>query len=172
MSLPSRHMLIGMTLGAVSAMALAAVGPGMVIETFADGIVNAGAAPAFDSSKLVKFEGSDYQIQAEDWVSQEPISSQRIKKIEAGRVSYVTIATTATGTYSSDAMFSKNVQYPGIDVSEVPSAGNPFSALNGRKWFSFSSRNGHSFFDMSSGDVRITSWGKTTCVSGKGFRIC
>ncbi|HLV82752.1 MAG TPA: hypothetical protein VKY62_03135, partial [Devosia sp.] len=89
MDLPNRHMLLGMTLGAVCASALAVTGPGIVIESFADEMVQSVFAPGFDTAKLVKFEGRQYQIQSEDWVSQDPISSQVVKKIEAGRVTYV-----------------------------------------------------------------------------------
>lgn len=172
MDLPNRHALLGMTLGAVSAMALATVGPGMVIQTFADGMLNAVAAPDFDTSKLVKFEGRDYQIQSEDWVSQDPVSSHVIKKVEGGRVSYVIIATTATGTYSSDAMFSNNAQYPGIAVTEMPSRNGSFSYWGSRSWFSFSSRSGRSFLYLWSGDTRVTTYGNATCVSGENYWVC
>ena len=171
MNLPTRHMLLGMTLGAISAMALATVGPGMVIETFADGMDQV-VAPGFDTSRLVKFEGRRYQVQAEDWVSQEPLSTQRVKKVEGGRVSYVTIATTATGTYSSDALYSKNVQYPGIAVDEVTRDGNRFSSWRNGTWVSFSSWSGNSFVHVRSGGTSVSTWGNRTCVSGKGFRVC
>jgi len=172
MNLPTRDALLGMTLGAVSAMVLATVGPGMVIQTFADGMMNAVVAPGFDTSKLVKFEGRRYQVQTEDWVSQDATNSQMVKKIEGGRVSYVTIATTPTGTYSSDAMFSRNVQYPGIAVEEAPPRGGSFSYWGGSKWFSFSSRAARSFLYLRSGDTRILTYGNTTCVSGKSFWVC
>lgn len=172
MDLPNRHMLLGMTLGAVCASALAVTGPGIVIESFADEMVQSVFAPGFDTTKLVKFEGRQYQIQSEDWVSQDPISSQVVKKIEAGRVTYVTIANTATGTYSSDAMFSKNVQYPGIALDEVPPSRNRFSFWSGGQWHGFTSRLGQSFFYIRSGTTRVTQWGDTTCVSGKDYTVC
>ena len=173
MDLPDRHMLLGMTLGALSAMALATVGPGMVIETFADGLVRpAVVAPGFDTSRLVRIEDRHYQVQAEPWVSQDPTSSQVVKKIEGGRVSLVTIATTATGTYSSDGLYSSHVQYPGIAVTEVAPDGRPFSSWQNNGWFSFSSRGGNSFYSLRAGDVRVTKWGSTTCLSGRNFRVC
>ena len=172
MDLPDRHMLIGMTLGSLCAMAVAAIGPGMVVETFADGIINPVTAPGFDTSRLVKFEGRQYQVEAEDWVSQDPISTQRIKKVEGGRVSYVTIATTSTGTYSSDVLYSSHAQYPGIAVEPVAWDGNRFSAWRDGKWFSFNSRSGNSFVQIRSGDTRVSVWGNTACVSGKGFEVC
>jgi len=50
----------------------------------------------------------------EDTVSTEVLSTQTVRKIEAGRTSFVTIATTSSGVYSSDALDSPNVRYPGI----------------------------------------------------------
>jgi len=141
MNLPTRHMLMGMTLGAICAMALAAIGPGFVLEAFADEM------PAgFDTDKLVKFDGRDYEIDYADWVSTDPLSSATVKKIEAGRVSYVNITTTATGTYSTDGLTSKHVQYPGIEVTEVARAPRNWIRFwtNG-DWYSFTSRAGNSF---------------------------
>ncbi|MHA6298348.1 hypothetical protein [Devosia sp. CAU 1758] len=145
MNLPTRHMLIGMTLGAVCATALAVIGPGFVLETFADEM------PAgFDTNKLVKFDGREYEIDHADWVSTDPLSSATVKKIEGGRVSYVNITTTATGTYSTDGLTSKHVLYPGIDVTEViPSRRNLVRFWSNGNWFSFSSRAGNSFLRLS-----------------------
>lgn len=50
----------------------------------------------------------------EPWVSTEAISKTTVRKIGYGRTSYVTITQTATGTYSSDAMRSPHIRYPGI----------------------------------------------------------
>ena len=172
MDLPDRHMLLGMTLGAISAMALATIGPGMVIETFADGTANSVVAPGFDTGRLVKFEDRHYRVDAEPWVSQEPDFSQVIKKIEGGRVSLVTIASTASGTYSTDALYSSHVQYPGITVTEVAPNGEPFASWRNGQWFSFSSLSGNSFFSVRTGDVRVTKWGSTTCISGRDYRVC
>lgn len=145
MNLPSRHMLMGMTLGAICATALAAIGPGYVLEAFADEM------PAgFDTDKLVKFDGRDYEVDYADWVSTDPLSSSTVKKIEAGKVTYVSITTTATGTYSTDGLTSKHVQYPGIDVTEVtPDRRNWVRFWTNGSWYSFSSRAGHSFLRLS-----------------------
>lgn len=173
MNLPDRHLLLGMTLGALCATALAFTGPGMVIDTFADEFLNEVVAPGFDASKLVFFEDRPYEVTPEEWVSEEPTSSAVVKKIEAGKVSYVTIATTATGTYSTDALFSDHVQYPGISVEELPVyPRNRFSYWSGGHWNSFTSSVGNSFFSYRSGNTRVTTWGNMTCVSGKGFSVC
>jgi len=144
MNLPTRHMLLGMTLGAICASALAAMGPGYVMEAFADEM------PAgFDTDKLVKFDDREYSVSYADWVSTDPLSTAMVKKIEAGKVSYVSITTTATGTYSSDSLTSKHVLYPGIDVQRVSSpADNWFAFWSGGKWHGFASKNGNSFIAM------------------------
>ena len=144
MNLPTRHMLLGMTLGAVCATALAAVGPGFVLEALADEM------PAgFDTDKLVKFDGRDYEVDYADWVSTDPLSSSVVKKIEAGKVTYVSITTTATGTYSTDGLTSRHVLYPGIDVTEVtPAAGNFVRFWSNGSWYDFASRAGHSFIRL------------------------
>jgi hypothetical protein len=145
MNLPTRHMLLGMTLGAACATALATVGPGMVLEAFADEM------PAgFDTSRLVKFDGRDYEVDYADWVSTDPLSSSTVKKIEGGKVTYVSITTTATGTYSTDGLTSKHVLYPGIDVTEVtPDRRNWVRFWTNGSWYRFSSRAGNSFLRLS-----------------------
>lgn len=145
MNLPTRHMLIGMTLGAVCATALAAIGPGFVLEALADEM------PAgFDTDNLVKFDGRDYQVDYADWVSTDPLSSSVVKKIEAGKVSYVSITSTATGTYSTDGLTSKHVLYPGIDVTEVAPDGHNFVRLwTSAGWYQFTSRAGNAFIRLS-----------------------
>jgi len=139
MNLPDRHLLMGMTLGAACATALAAIGPGMVIEAFADESI-----VGVDVSKLVRYEDRDYLVDYDASVSTDPLSTTRVKKVEAGKVSYVTITTTATGTYSSDAMFSKHVQYPGIDVQPVDNGSNHFAYWSNGRWSGFITRNAHS----------------------------
>ena len=174
MDLPDRHMLIGMVLGAACATALAFTGPGMVVESFADEMLDRVVAPGFDTSNLVRFEGKKYLLESEDWVATEPLATARVKKVEAGRVSYVTITTTDTGTYSSDAMFSRHVQYPGISVEELPRhrSFNRFSYWSGGHWYGFVSGASNSFLSFRSGDTRVTTWGDITCVSGKNYHTC
>lgn len=141
MNLPTRHMLMGMTLGAACATLLAFIGPGYVLETFADEMPG-----GFDTSKLVKFDGRDYEVEYADWVATDPLSSSTVKKIEGGRVSYVDITTTATGTYSTDGLTSRNVLYPGIDVTEVtPDRASWVRYWTNGRWFSFLSRAGNSY---------------------------
>jgi len=171
MNLPDRHLLLGMTLGALCATGLAAIGPGMVLQAFGDEFKTVNGV---DPSSLVRFEERDYVVNYDDWVATDPLSTTRVKKVEAGKVSYVTITTTATGTYSTDAMFSNHVQYPGISVEQAPGNDwyNRFSYWSGGSWFNFGSRAGKSFFYLRSGDTAISRRGDVTCVSGQTFRVC
>lgn len=145
MNLPTRHMLLGMTLGALCATALGAIGPGYVLEAFAD------EKPAgFDTDKLVKFGDRAYEVSYADWVSTHPLSTATVKKIEAGKVSYVSITTTATGTYSTDGLTSKHVLYPGIEVEPADTRGNWFAYWAGGHWQGFATQNGNSFIAINS----------------------
>ena len=141
MNLPDRHLLFGMTLGAVCATGLAAIGPGMVFTALADEFAPSG----IDASKLVKFEDRDYIVDYDDWVATDPLSTARVKKVEAGKVSYVSITTTATGTYSTDAMFSNHVQYPGISVTPAEPDRNVFRYWTNGRWSAFSTGTAGSF---------------------------
>lgn len=129
MNLPNRQLLLGMALGAVCATALAAIGPGMVVGAFAD-----EAPVGIDPSQLVRYENRIYSVDHDESVSLDPLSSSRVKKIEAGRVSYVTITRTSTGTYSSDALFSNHVQYPGISVEALTPPLNHFAYWQDGRW--------------------------------------
>lgn len=82
----------------------------------ADGIIST-APPAL--TMLVKFNDQNYQIASSPSVSLEPISAASIRKIGYGRVTEVNIATTSSGTYSSDGLMSPHVKYPGIEVSRA-----------------------------------------------------
>lgn len=140
MNLPDRHLLLGMTLGAICATAIAAIGPGITIEAFAD-----EAAAGFDPSKLVKYENRAYSVDYDASVATDPLSTRQIRKVEGGRVSHVTITTTASGTYSSDAMFSRHVQYPGISVTALEAGSNQFAYWSRGQWSGFVSRGANSF---------------------------
>lgn len=167
MTLPSRQALMGIAIGAICATAVAAIGPGMVMNAFAD-----EQAAGFDTSKLVKYDGRDYRIDYADGVSTDPISSSTVKKIEAGRVSYVSIVTTSTGTYSTDALTSRNIKYPGIEVTDLTPRYNSFSTWSNGQWTRISSYNGHSFISLRNNQVRVSMGPGFLCVGGKGFSAC
>ena len=50
----------------------------------------------------------------EPWVSTDVVSQRTVRKIAYGRTTFVDIATTPTGTYSSDGLASPHFRYPGI----------------------------------------------------------
>jgi hypothetical protein len=79
-------------------------------------------APLFEADDFVKMTdgGVRYTARADGTVSTEVSGTQTVKKIGFGEVSTVTIVTTPTGVYSSDAIFSPNVRYPGISVTAEP----------------------------------------------------
>lgn len=173
MNLPDRHMLLGMTLGAICATTLAFTGPGMVIETFADEFIERITPQGFDPANLVRFEGKKYYVESDESVATTPLSTALVKKVEGGHVSYVTITTTESGTYSTDAMFSDHVQYPGIEVTELPrNPHNRFSYWSGGNWYGFTSGGANSFFYYRAGRTSVSSWRGVTCVSGSNYRVC
>lgn len=170
MSLPNRQVLLGMTLGAVCATALSAIGPGLVMSVFAD-----EAGGGIDPDALVRINDTHYRIAYEHWVSTEPLSNARIKKIGYGRTSYVDIAETATGTYSTDGLASPHVLYPGIEVEEV--ADQRFATLVlggwGNGWVVAPLVRGSSFLHLRIGNgERIISDGSTTCILSRSYSIC
>jgi len=169
MSLPTRQVLLGMVLGAVCAAALAAVGPGFAVD-----VLPANEPRAIDPADLVTFEGRDYDMQYEDWVATAPLTHSRVKKVEMGRVSYVDITTTATGTYSTDALFSNHIQYPGITVTDrtKPATVNRFSFWNGGSWTSFGTRGAQSFLTIRSNGTVIHRRGNQTCIGTGSFYSC
>lgn len=168
MILPDRKVLTGMVLGAVCAMGVAAIGPGAVLSALAD-----EAPSGIDASGLVKFEGRDYDVQYEDWVDTVPAGKSRVKKIEFGRVSHVDITRTSTGTYSTDAMFSSHVQYPGISVQEAAPAATMISALGGfGQWVALPLARAGSFVHLTGGNHTTVGGGGLNCFFGRYTTRC
>jgi hypothetical protein len=66
----------------------------------------------FNPKSLKKFD-----IVVDDSVSTKPLRTEVVSKIGFGHRSLVAIVTTSSGTYSSDAIASPYVRYPGIDVT-------------------------------------------------------
>lgn len=164
MDLPTRHLLLGLTLGALAATGLAATGAGFVAPSFAD----EPAAAAFDASKLMKFP--DFSVQAEASVATDPIRTNRIKKIEYGKVSYIDIVTTATGTYSSDGIVSPNVSYPGLDEAGVPQ--QRVAVWNGGRHWGLLPRHGSSFIYQRAGRNAIFTHDGQSCVVTPNVIAC
>jgi len=105
--------------GIATVIAGALAAPKFMPQAFADepqshllDTANEIFAPKFDPKSLQKFD-----IALDDSVSSEVSHRELISKIAGGHKSIVSVVTTPTGTYSSDALVSPNVQYPGIDVT-------------------------------------------------------
>lgn len=149
----TRRMLLGTLVGTAALV---------VIPTFADG---------FDPSNLVRF-AEDQGVSYEDWVSTEALSTHQIKKIEGGRVSYVTITNTSTGTYSSDGIDSPHVQYPGVIEPTNPRNSFSFSSWSNGRWSRFSTYSGNSYVSVSTYKNRRGETRTSTCISTASFRYC
>jgi hypothetical protein len=124
MALPTRHMLTGMFFGAAAATGLAALGPGVDIRAMADEMF-----PSFDASRLMKFDDALFDVETDPGISTKAQSVAHVRKIEFGRASTVNIVTTASGTYSTDAMFSSHIRYPGIDVHRLTGPARPITSV-------------------------------------------
>ena len=70
---------------------------------------------------------------AEPGVSTEVTDSVQVRKISGGKTTFVTIATTSSGVYSSDGLNSKNFRYPGIHA-ENKTAAATLAILSGGGW--------------------------------------
>lgn len=125
MGLPTKPVLVGMTLGATAATALAMSGAGGDIRAFADDIL----APGFDKSKLVIFDDTLFSVTTEPSVSTAPLKTEFVRKIEFGKTSVVKVTTTATGTYSTDGLYSPHFRYPGIHVDQLTGPGVPVQTV-------------------------------------------
>jgi hypothetical protein len=73
-----------------------------------------------DLQNLVFFKGDTYSVTYEDSVSREATAQTTVRKIGYGKTSIVNIITTASGVYSSDALTSPHILYPGVHVEKVP----------------------------------------------------
>ena len=84
----------------------------------------AGPAAWLDVGKaldpnLVRIDGSYLAVGHTEDVSFDPTSTTVVRKIGYGRTSFVTIATTPTGVYSTDGLASVHVRYPGVFTAPV-----------------------------------------------------
>jgi hypothetical protein len=128
-------------------------------------------ADGFDTNNLVRF-GETNGVALEPWVSTDPISTATVKKIEGGRVTYVTITRTSTGVYSSDGIRSRNVSYPGViePRGQVPEF--HFSSWNDGKWTSFRTYQGNSYVSVVSHKTPRGVTRTTACISSASFLYC
>lgn len=114
MKLPTRLSIAGL-LAAVIALP-------PVHAALADGLL---MPPAFDASKLVIFDDSLFTVRTDPSVSMDATRTEYVRKIEFGRTSTVKVTTTASGTYSTDGLYSPHIRYPGIHVERLTGQGQP-----------------------------------------------
>lgn len=141
------------------------------------GIAVASASPltqanGIDPDRLVKFGERDYIVDYADWVSTDPITTHRVKKIEAGRVSQVTITRTLTGTYSTDGLVSRHVQYPGISVRPAEPTRVSFSQWSNGRWTSFHTSDGDSIISISTYNSLQNAVQTIGCIAASSFLHC
>ena len=128
-------------------------------------------ADGFDPDNLVRF-GDAQGVTYEDWVSTDPIETHQIQKIEGGRMSYVTVTRTATGTYSSDGIASPNVQYPGVIEPDNPRNRFSFSSWNNGQWIRLKTSEGNSYVSISTYKTHRGETRTSTCVSTASYLYC
>ena len=108
-----RLVAAGTAIGTVAALVLPAMLPSaQAVEEplqLLSSTVEEILLPPVDVADLVKRD-----VAIEPQIATEVLRSTRIKKIGFGRVEYVDIVETASGTYSTDAVESAHVRYPGI----------------------------------------------------------
>lgn len=132
----TRNIALRYRVGAVAAL--------MLVALLAAGTAQADGLDAFIETDppplttLVKFEDRQYEVAYAESVSLDPLSSTTVRKVGYGRVTNVNIATTSTGTYSSDGLTSPHVLFPGVEVSRVHEDGHHFHAPTGPGFSIFS----------------------------------
>lgn len=119
----TRTILTGGLMGLLVAGALATpsfLPPAMADEEPARTLLKTGAE-LFPK----QIEGSDFvkpEWTVEPWVSMDVIEEVTVRKIGYGKTEFVSIMTTATGTYSSDGLASPHIRYPGIHANDTTAA--------------------------------------------------
>jgi hypothetical protein len=174
MLLPTRQIILGIVVGATTATALSFFSPGVNAKAVVDQLL----PHTFDTTKLVKFDDKVYAMALEDSVSTRPLGVTTVRKIGMGETNFVNITTTATGTYSSEAIFSPHVRYPGIIVKRLkPFAHYWVGALSGWSLGGWAALpplpNAHSLVIIGSPNIRQGAPGPLgTCVIRSASDIC
>ena len=115
---------VALVLGAISGVFFVESGVKIASPALAANVLSSApaddAAPTqADLSNIMKFDDRFYRVSADDSVDMNAYASATVKKISGGKVNNIEIASTSTGTYSTDGLVSDHVLYPGITVEEV-----------------------------------------------------
>ncbi len=90
-----------------------------------------GQPNGMDLADLLRVDERNYEVNFGIGVSREVLSFTNVRKVAFGQESLVSVATTPTGTYSTDGLASPHVLYPGVDVLRVSGPGNSGMARTG-----------------------------------------
>ncbi|MGN6487447.1 MAG: hypothetical protein ACTHLT_06465 [Devosia sp.] len=124
-------------------------------------------APPFNPDRLLKWD-----FEAEPGVSTEVLRQSTVRKIGYGRTELVQIVETTSGTYSSDALASPNVEYPGVRKHRVRS-GQGIATWSHGRWVPQSPKHAGSFATITrfeGGQLIVTDEGM--CVTRRHGIIC
>ena len=125
MLVPTRNIMLGIILGATSGLAVAQMVPGPTLAAVL-------SKPPFTVGKaldshLVKYDGDYFAVATQPGIALTSDNEVTVRKVGYGRTSFVTIATTPSGVYSSDALASPHVRYPGVYTARLQLAALPFT---------------------------------------------
>ncbi len=70
-------------------------------------------------SQLLRVGKRSYDVNFDASISTQVLSSNVIRKIEFGNESLISVVSTPSGIYSTDGFVSKNIQYPGVNVTDI-----------------------------------------------------
>lgn len=114
---PTKLIVLGMVIGAASGLALAQFDAGPTLAAVADHYPFT-AGKALDT-RLLHLGRRYFAIATTPDISFAADSTSIVRKIGYGETSYVTVATTASGVYSSDGFADRHVNYPGVLVEHI-----------------------------------------------------
>ena len=117
----------------------------------------------------------DTEMSVAPTVSQDVLTSGTVRKIGFGRIETVNIVVTSTGTYSSDAMDTTHVIYPGIETRRKGEAtvGDFFLALIDGRWSPMTPVAARSVVHYGSGlGTSYRTGGGSTCIFGENYSSC
>lgn len=165
------HVALGAAIG--TAVSLALVAPNFIPKALAE---DAAAILTASKSDLIDmFEGQPAAFFKPDWTIEPSVSTivestATVRKIEGGRTSFVTVATTASGVYSSDGLVAGNVRYPGIHAEgQAPAA---LAMLVGGSWSLIRPMGAGSFAQVihtPTGGSVVTNGGSCHVINGSVF---
>jgi hypothetical protein len=122
---------LAVTIGfAVAVLGTGAImsGHSLTMPAFAD--ESPAPAMAINPNQLVKIDGRSYQVSFDDTVDMVPTSQASVTKVGYGRSQQVKVVWSSTGVYSTDALASPNVLYPGVTVERAWAADTAQMAAN------------------------------------------